>query len=205
MPFDRYGRSLITRKEDTMTREELLKELKSIDLHAMPTVVTMDMGLQYDYATSEGAGTGFGGMGDWPAYMFESIEKEKWIRIRARIKDNTLMAEDLKGTGLDVLLDKVHSINYEIVPSEVLKGLLDLPEELTGSYFCFFDAGQWFDQYAEKPMFFTSDKELKEEFISRFVDDLTKWEEMDDDELKNWYERLQDEMSDFAIYTCDPE
>ena len=46
-----------------MNREEMLKELKTIDLRAIPTVATMDMGLQYDYATSEGAGTSFGGNG----------------------------------------------------------------------------------------------------------------------------------------------
>ena len=177
-----------------MTREELLKELKSIDLHAIPTVATMDMGFQYDYAISEGAGTGFGGMGDWPAYMFEPVEKELWLSIRESIRNSTLTMDDLEGTGLDGLLGKVNSINYEIVPSEVLKGLLDLPEDLAEPYYCFFDAGQWYDQHAEKPIFFTSEKELKDEFISRFVDDLTRWEDMDDDELKEWYERLRDSL-----------
>ncbi len=188
-----------------MTRDELLKELKSIDLHAIPTVATMDMGLQYDYATSEGAGTGFGGMGDWPAYMFEPIEKEKWSGIRESIRNNTLTVENLEGTGLDEFLSKVSTIDYEIVPSEVLKGLLDLPEDLTEPYYCFFDAGQWYDQYAEKPVFLTSERELKEAFISSFVNDLTRWEDMNDDELKEWYDRLQDEMAEFAIYSFDPK
>lgn len=30
-----------------MNREEMLKELKTIDLRAIPTVATMDVGLQY--------------------------------------------------------------------------------------------------------------------------------------------------------------
>ena len=51
------------RRIAVMNREEMLKELKTIDLRAIPTVATMDMGLQYDYATSEGAGTSFGGNG----------------------------------------------------------------------------------------------------------------------------------------------
>lgn len=190
-----------------MNREEMLKELKDIDLRAVPTVATMDMGLQYDYATSEGAGTGFGGMGDWPAYMFNSIAKEQWLKIRKAIKENTLAVSDLKGTGLDDFLGNVKTISDKdkVIPSEVLEGLLTLPEDHADAFFCMFDAGQWYDKYADKPEFFTSENELKEAFIKQYVDDLTRWEEMDDEELTDWYNRLHDEMEEFTIYTYDPE
>lgn len=188
-----------------LNREKMLTELKNIDLRAIPTVATMDMGLQYDYATSEGAGTGFGGMGDWPAHKFMPIRKERWLRIREGKKNNSLTAADLEGTGLDIFLEKFNTINYEVIPSEALKGLLNLSEELSGPFYCFFDDGLWYDEHAERPVFFTSEKELKAEFISRFVDDLTKWEEMDDEELTQWYERLQDEMAEFAVCVYDSE
>ena len=68
-----------------------------------------------------------------------------------------------------------------------------------------FDAGQWYDQYADKPEFFTSEKELKEAFRNRYVDDLTPWEDMNDEELADWYNRLHDEMEEFTICTYDPE
>ena len=190
-----------------MNREEMLKELKTIDLRAIPTVATMDMGLQYDYATAEGAGTGFGGMGDWPAHMFNPIAKEQWLTIRKAIKENALAVSDLEGTGLDSFLGNVKTISNEekIIPSEVLEGLLILPEDHADAFFCMFDAGLWYDKYADKPEFFTSEKELKEAFINRYVDDLTRWEEMDDEELIDWYNRLHDEMEEFTIYTYDPE
>ena len=119
-----------------MNREEMLKELKTIDLRAIPTVVTMDMGLQYDYATSEGAGTGFGGMGDWPAHMFNPIQNEQWHMIRKAIKENALAVSDLKGTGLDDFLGNVKTISDEdkIIPSEVLT---DWYNRIKNHYFLF--------------------------------------------------------------------
>lgn len=56
-----------------MTRNEMLRVLKNVEFCAIPTVATFDMGLQYDYVTSNGAGTGFGGMGSWPIYEISSV------------------------------------------------------------------------------------------------------------------------------------
>lgn len=55
----------------------------------------------------------------------------------------------------------------------------------------------------KKPLFFESEEELKVEFADRYVDDIKRWDEMDDDELTGWYNRLQDDMSDFAICVYD--
>ena len=83
-------------------------------------------------------------MGDWPAYMFDPVEKEKWSRIRESISNDTLAMEYLEGIGLDELLSKNNTIKYAIVPSDVLKSLMGLPEELEAPYY-FFYAGQWYD------------------------------------------------------------
>ena len=37
-----------------MTREEMLDKLHKIRVGAQPTVATMDMGLEYEYVTSDG-------------------------------------------------------------------------------------------------------------------------------------------------------
>ena len=101
-----------------VNREEMIKELKSIDLRAIPTVATMDMGLQYDFITSEGTGTGFGGMGDWPAHMFRPKDLKLWQKIREDIKNNKLAVTDLEDTGLDVFLENVNTIDGDLNPSE---------------------------------------------------------------------------------------
>ena len=118
-----------------MNREEMLKELKTIDLRAIPTVVTMDMGLQYDYATSEGAGTGFGGMGDWPAHMFNPIQNEQWHMIRKAIKENALAVSDLKGTGLDDFLGNVKTISDEDIMKQLQSGWMHIIKRLSSALF----------------------------------------------------------------------
>ena len=52
-------------------------------------------------------------------------------------------------------------------------------------------------------MFFASEKDLKAKFISRYVDSITKWEAMSDTELAEWYDRLQNDMAEFAVCTYD--
>ena len=59
-----------------MNRDELLKQLHNIRVAAQPTVITPDMGLRYEYVTSEGYGEGFGNMGDWPVYRLEISSKK---------------------------------------------------------------------------------------------------------------------------------
>ena len=187
-----------------MTRDQMINELKLLDLHAIPTVATMDMGLQYDYATAEGAGTGFGGMGNWPAHKFNCVSGEQWSVIRKGIKNKNLILEQLKGSGLDAFVREIQTLDEEIVLSEVFEDILNLPEKPIGDYYCLFDTGVWYAK-GDNPSFFSSEESLKEAFVDRYVDDLTYWEDMDEDELTSWYERIQDEMAEFPLYTYDPE
>lgn len=188
-----------------MTREQMMiEELKSLDLRAIPTVVTMDMGLQYDYATSEGAGSGFGGMGNWPIHLFNPINGKQWLSIRECIRNKTIALEHLKNTGLDVFFQSIPTLGEEVVLSEVLEDLLNLPENLINKYYCLFDTGIWYAK-GDNPVFFTSEYQLKDAFIVRYVNDLTRWEDMDDEELVGWYNRIHDEMTELPVYTYEPE
>ena len=134
-----------------MTREEMISFLSKIDLRATPTVMTGDMGLQYDYITSAGAGTGFGGMGDWPIWRLPTLESTKWEHIREAVRNSTLTLDDIAETGLDGIVEKAHQTS-NCSPAVILKGLLDLPVELPDkSYYCFFDGGQWFNDTTNIP------------------------------------------------------
>ena len=37
-----------------------------------------------------------------------------------------------------------------------------------------------------------------------YVFDITPWENMSDEELKEWFDRSQDEMSEFPVMTYEP-
>ncbi len=181
----------------------MIAELKSIDLRAVATVATFDMGLQYDYITSEGAGTGFGDMGGWPAHILRPIGAEQWHRIRNAIKESALSYEDLEGTDLAPFVDNIHSMK-ELDINEALEGILELPEDINEAFYCFYDTGTWYDSL-EKPMFFTSEAEVKEEFISHYVGGIEPWEDMTDEEIENWYERLNDDLQSFGFVAYDDE
>lgn len=182
-----------------MSREEMINLLRKIDVCARPTIATEDMGLQYDYATSEGAGTGFGGMGDWPVHLFNPIKPEEWSQIRSAIQRGSLSEQNLKGTELMAFYDGIHTLQ-PIVLSELFKGLLTLPDSLTQSFYCLYDRGKWYDRL-DNPRFFLSEQEVKEAFKREYVFDITPWETMTDDELEEWVDRVQTEMSEFPVYT----
>ena len=185
-----------------MKREEMIAKLKSVDIRATPTVITMDMGLQYDYVTAEGAGTRFGGMGNWPVHLFNSMKPEKWKQIRSAIQDGSLSEEHLKGTELVAFIDCISTMQ-PLVLSEVLKNLLRLPETLTSQFFCLYDTGKWYTS-SDIPKFFLSEQEMKDAFIAEYVFDITPWEDIPDDELKEWLNRLQGDMMEFPVCTYDP-
>ena len=53
-----------------MTKAEKLAKLSSITVCAAPTVITYDMGFEYEVLTGAGKTTGFGDMGQWPCFKF---------------------------------------------------------------------------------------------------------------------------------------
>ncbi len=59
-----------------MTREEMLAKLKVIEPTACPTVMTYDMGLQFEIMNSTGASTNLGNIGDWPLWKFPRLTEE---------------------------------------------------------------------------------------------------------------------------------
>ena len=173
----------------------MINALKAAGLRATPTVATDDMGLQYDYSTPEGAGTSFGGMGSWPALAFGPIHPEQWKRIIEGVQSGSLTVETLAGTGLDEMLGSIYTLD-KLDPVDVLKNIL-LVASQTGVFYCLFDTGVY---YAEEPVFFASLEELEKAFIDNYCGDTIPWDEMDDSEIENWYDRLSDDLSEFAIY-----
>ncbi len=184
-----------------MTREQMLNELKKIDLRAIATVATEDMGIQYDYANSEGSGTGFGGMGSWPAHIIRKMDGEKWKAIRSAIKESRLQEEDLEGTDLSPFVDDISSRKgFEL--SDALSGLMELPDVVDAPIYCLYDQGMWYE-HTDKPQFFVDEAAFKKAFADAYVDFIRPWEDMGDEELEYWYDRLQDDLEEFDYVTYD--
>ena len=186
------------------SREDMISEMSKIIVRAIPTVATYDMGLEYDYITSLGIGTGFGGMGQWPAYWFSKIDDDKWKEIREKLASCQLTIETLKDTELYPFAERLFEDYYgaqfrTIELNDMLSGLLDLPEALHGKLYALFDMGDsGYDGH--KPVFFESEESLLEEFKDVYCNDIIPWEELEDKDVLIWYRRLETDFDSFPYY-----
>lgn len=86
-----------------MTREEMIEKLRQSSFYANPTVQTMDMGLEYEAAFSDGAISGeLGMMGGWPIFVFHMSPEAKVQSLKDLFcsDDESLKVEELKDTFL---------------------------------------------------------------------------------------------------------
>lgn len=186
-----------------MNRDEMINELKNAGIRAVPTVCTMDMGLQYDYITPFGPGTGFGGMGTWPLYRMPLVEATLWNDIVQKVKSDTIMLEDLYGTGLDEVIGQVQTINKEINYSNLLRNIVNIEYPCT-EYYCLFDAGEWYDDRLAVE-FYINESEALNAFADQYCYEDNSWEDLDDQEIEDWYNRLSDDLESMSYYVFDDE
>lgn len=180
-------------------RKELLNQLQQVPFCAAPTVVTFDMGLQYDCICPKGAGTGLGNILSWPVYRFRKIEQSKWKTIIINIRNRTLSLDDLSETDLyefvkDTLLS-TDKVGEDDCFADALDGLLLFPENFSDDFYCLFDDIDW--DY-EKPEFY----ETKEAVISAFEEKYStyaEWDTMDDEKLEEWLVRSKDDLAEFPF------
>mgnify|MGYP000491644776 CR=1 FL=1 len=181
-----------------MNREEMLKKLHEVSFCAVATVATMDMGLQFDYINSEGAGTGLGAFGGWPAFILRQIEYSQWKIIREKVASDTLCIDDLIGTDLENLANAIKGFHQDQFDnlSCTFANLTMLPDKLTDSFYCRYDLRAWDDT----PDFFEKEIDFLEEFDSIYCGELQIWDDMGDDELKEWLERIEGDEGDLKVF-----
>lgn len=179
----------------------MLVKLHSVSFCAVPTVATMDMGLEFEYVSSEGAGSVLGAFGEWPAIMLRPIPSEQWKAILEKVKDEKLTLYDLAGTDLEKLaidIKKYHEDQFNDL-SDTFSGLLTLADEITAPFYCLYDLRAW-DDSAE---FFQVESDLHNAFYERYCWDEISWDDMDDDELEEWNERINEEFQTFPLITYE--
>lgn len=189
-----------------MTREEILNKLHGIKVGAQPTVITNDMGLQYEYVTSEGYGEGFGNMGAWPAFVLRRNPREKIESIQKKIQAGVLCEEDLDGTELRPFYDYVMGIwrPDSCVPAicELFSDLVSLSPNDSGEIYVICDVCQW----EPEAFFFLTYEEMEEAFEELYASDIYQtWDELEDDELEAWLKRVDTELSSIPLMSITEE
>lgn len=191
---------------DETKRKEIINHLENIGFCCTPTVVTPDMGLEYDYASSKGAGTGFGGMGSWPAHIIERIELNRWLLIRTKLENSEVTLEDLVGTSLfgfakDILDHYYGALFRNISLSDMFSGLLSVDNAFVNDMYCLFDfADSGYDGH--RPIFYANEAEFLEDFEGWYCyDNFQSWDELSDEDLLEWYWRITTgDLSEFNYY-----
>lgn len=181
----------------------MLDKLHSLGFRAIATVETMDMGLEFDYVSSSGYGSILGAFGDWPAYALKPVEPNKWNIIISKIKSNTITMEDLINTDLQSIASflNVYEGQEHGSLAEFLTNLVKLPEHPSMEFYCLFDRLAW----TGVPEFFYSIEDMKEEFELIYCNGYTAWDDLDDEDLEYWCERIDDELSEFQLYSFNEE
>lgn len=177
-----------------MTRDEMLVKLHNIRIAAQPTVITYDMGLQYEYVTPEGHGEGFGNMGDWPVYKLKGITPKILEYVKLKLREGTLSIDDLGDTDLARFYDNTIGCGRpaSCIPSicDFFRTIVSVKLGQDGILFALCDAGQW----TPEAYFYSTYEELEEAFAAFYVTYIEEWCDMEDDDLKLWVERIEDEL-----------
>ena len=175
-----------------MKREEMIREMTKLPVRAVPVVYTDDIGIVYDYIVPEGAGQGMGAFVQWPVLHLKGVEQSQWDMIRQKIEEEMLRPEDLTGSSLEVLADWMKNCNpryYEEL-SESFSELTELSEISPEVLYCLFDVSGGYDE----PRFFDDEEIFMEEFRSSYCNAPCTWETLEDDEIEEWYNRINEEL-----------
>lgn len=181
------------------SREEMLTILRSIPIGAWPTIYTMDMGVQYEYATKDGCGECLGSMGDWPVHVVREISPLMLKKIQQLIAGRSLSFEEIKKTGLGRFYSYVFECERpgENSPdiNNFFAGLCDLNGAEEDSVYILCDGREW----EPVALFFGSYEELAKAFEKRYIREITDWTEFDDEELADWIEKKGEKMHGILI------
>ena len=181
-----------------MTRDEILSKLKSIKPTAHPTVMTNDMGLQIDVMDSTGGITDLGNYGDWPLWKFKRLSKEQLEFLQNIMKTRKLVLEDFKNTNLYHFIEKI-LVNFSDADlNGVFETIIKYPDTEGEYFFIFCDV----DGYKFELTIFGTEEEISKEFFSCF-DIYNKWEDYDDDTLKEYLESLEESGEGLCFYNTE--
>ena len=171
-----------------MTKEEMISKLHAIKPTAFPTVITDDMGLQFDVITPTGAYTYLGAIGDWPAWYFNRLDEQVIALLENKLQNNEkFSSEDFSNTDIYSFVKKLETIDG-INLTESLKEIFNYPiSDKNNFIYIYCDLGQW------KPevRFYDTEMDFSKAFFNLFPGNQT-WDILDENAIESYYEELQE-------------
>ena len=133
-------------------------------------------------------------MGYWPVYKLDGLTTQKLDTIKKKVQEKTLTLSDIDGTDLLLLYDRIPKTsdqnNDNIELWLIFKDLLKVSLDSGGTIYALCDVGYW----EPEASFYSTYEEMETAFATRYACHITPWEELDDEELKLWIERSENEL-----------
>lgn len=180
-----------------MTKEEMISKLHAIKPTAFPTVITDDMGLQFDVITPTGAYTYLGAIGDWPAWCFNRIDEKAIGILNNKLQNNeNFSSDDFINTDIYLLAKKLEKVDG-VDLTESLKDIVNYPYSDKNKFvYVYCDLGQW------KPEVRIYDNEM--DFSKAFFNDFPgsqTWDILDENAIESYYEELEEHEEGISFNT----
>lgn len=172
--------------------------MKNNNLVAEPTVITDDMGIQYDYISNEGAGTTLGLFTHWPAYLIR-INENSLSQIKAKIQNGSLSRDDTENTGILSFLKNVCFSFDNSSLSNFLNGLTNIENIIDGSVYCLYNQHETNNPV---PKFYSDKDEIIKDFQAMYIPEMSSWSSMTEEEI-NYWENRREEIRNFFFIICE--
>lgn len=170
--------------EKNQRRDQLLSQLHKITFCAFLTALTSEMCLEVEVMTSKGTCYSWIGYDDWRIYEASKNESAKLIGISEKLHDGCLSFDDIAETCLCGLAkDGGNDVDLTQLFSDFLAKHIIPGEE----FYCFFD------EHDEKFYFFPNKEQITCALDKSYSNVDTLWEEMDTDDLAQWWDRYESE------------
>ena len=182
-----------------MTREEMLNKLSNINPGVELVALTSEYAIERTFVCGKGFAYDWVSFDEpWPAFKISDLTNSRLDLIKEKLRNRSLSYDDLKGSQLLHLLKKCAS---DVDICDICIGLQDVVLEKENDLFVLCDV------YTDSPTYaFYSDymlfvKAFEEQYIC--VD--TEWQELGDEDLMSWIERLENEFSCIPLCEYDTE
>lgn len=172
-----------------MNREEMLNKLHSIKPGVRLTVLPDEYALECDYVTRFGNYYEWIGMNDWPVVMISKLQREEFESIKTKLQTGSLALDDIRATQISNLYLAYY--NEDADPkwlNKALSSLITIDLNQDGELYVIVDATG-----SETSFSFYSDYDSMATAIeNKYATCVTPWDNMSDDALSAWIERIEE-------------
>lgn len=166
---------------EKMEREEMLEKLKNINVGVKLVALTSEVALECTYVTSEGIGYEWRSLYDWPTCaVIKNVSSELLCTVKEKLASKTLTLSDIEKTSLEQFY-----FGEKISVGDFFSHVQDV-DTLCGN-----------ELYAlsidEKVYFYVDYKSFENAFQKNYAICDTYWENMSDEDLEEWINRLENE------------